>query len=151
MKFHIELSADYWDKAPQVKVDINNDVVWDGTVINIETIKYEKEILSEEEVKLNITLYNKQNDQVILKDGKVIKDQTIHIKRVEIDEIDIEDLIWEAEYTPIYDPVWYDEQVADGNSPPQVTKNTQSMGINGTWCLTFKEPFYLWLLERQIW
>ena len=78
MKFHIELSADYWDKAPQVKVDINNDVVWDGTVINIETIKYEKEILSEEEVKLNITLYNKQNDQVILKDGKVIKDQTIY-------------------------------------------------------------------------
>ena len=46
MKFHIELFADYWDKAPQVKVDINNDVVWDGTVINIETIKYEKEILS---------------------------------------------------------------------------------------------------------
>lgn len=136
MKFYIELSADYWDKAPQVKVDINNDVIWDGTVTNIETIKHEKEILSEEEVKLNITLYNKQNDQVRLKDGKTIKDQLLYIEGIEIDDIDIEDVIWEGIYTP--------------ENKPSYEKAT-CLGENGTWCLTFKEPFYLWLLERQTW
>ena len=99
MKFHIELFADYWDKAPQVKVDINNDVIWDGTVTDIETIKHEKEVYDEEEVKLNITLYSKTDDQTVIENEKVIKDQLLHIKNIEIDDVDIEDLIWEAEYT----------------------------------------------------
>ena len=29
MKFYIELSADYWDKSPQVKVSVNNDTICD--------------------------------------------------------------------------------------------------------------------------
>ena len=84
MKFHIELFADYWDKAPQVKVDINNDVIWDGTVTDIETIKHEKEVYDEEEVKLNITLYSKTDDQTVIENEKVIKDQLLHIKNIEI-------------------------------------------------------------------
>ena len=135
MKFYIELSADYWDKAPQVKVDINNDVIWDGTVTDIETIKHEKEVYDEEEVKLNITLYSKTDDQTVIENEKVIKDQLLHIKNIEIDDVEIEDLIWEAEYT-----------VNTG-----IKKRVITLGENGTWCLTFTSPFYLWLLERQTW
>ena len=135
MKFLIELFADYWDKAPQVKVDINNDVIWDGTVTDIETIKHEKEVYDEEEVKLNITLYSKTDDQTVIENEKVIKDQLLHIKNIEIDDVEIEDLIWEAEYTV----------------NTVIKKRVTTLGENGTWCLTFTSPFYLWLLERQIW
>tara|TARA_B100000809_G_scaffold241932_1_gene265580 strand:- start:88 stop:513 length:426 start_codon:yes stop_codon:yes gene_type:complete len=141
MKFHIILYADYWHKAPQVKVDINNDVIWKGIVNqnspnNARVIEFEKEIPDDEEIKLNIILEDKTDDQTVIEDGKTIKDQLLHIKNIEIDDIDIEDLIWEATYTP-------------KNKTPQ--KRTTCLGINGTWTLKFKSPFYLWLLERQTW
>ena len=135
MKFYIELSADYWDKSPQVKVSVNNDTIWDGTVTDNKTIEHEKEILNKEKIKLNIILYGKTDDQTIIENEKVIKDQLLHIKSIEIDDVDIEDLIWEAEYTV----------------NTVIKKRVTTLGENGTWCLTFTSPFYLWLLERQIW
>lgn len=152
MKFKIKLYGDYWYKAPRVKVNIDDNTMWEGRVHchlmwsgavnqnspnNTRVIEFEKEISDGTEVKLNIILEGKTNDQTIVRreDGKTLKDQLLYIKSIEIDDIDIGDLVWEAVYSP-------------ENRPPQ--KNTTCLGANGTWCLTFKSPFYVWLLERQI-
>jgi len=151
MKFKIKLYGEYWYKAPRVKVNIDDNTMWEGKVHrhlmwsgivnqnspnNTRVIEFEKEISDGEEIKLNIILEDKTDDQTVVEDGKTIKDQLLHIKSIEIDDIDIENLIWEAIYTP-------------KNKPPQ--KKTTCLGINGTWCLTFKAPFYLWLLEKNTW
>jgi hypothetical protein len=162
MKFKIKLYGEYWYKAPQVKVNIDDNTMWEGKVHrhlmwsgivnqnspnNTRVIEFSKEIPEGNEVRLNIVLENKTDDQTVIENGKVMKDQLLHIKSIEIDDIDIESTIWEGEYTPIYGKTWYKEQLEAGITPPIMMKNITCLGANGTWTLKFKSPFYLWLLE----
>ena len=132
MNFSIELHPDYWDKPPKIKIDVNNDIMWNGEVKDKKVIEFDKKIPDNIEVKLNIILYDKTYDQTIIKDGKTVKDQLLYISNITIDEIDMEDLVWNAEYT--IDTV--------------VKKRSTTLGENGTWCLKFKTPLYLWFLEN---
>lgn len=132
MKFYIELHPDYWDIPPRVKIDVSNDLIWDDYITDNKVIEFDKEIPDDIEVKLNITLYNKTQNQTIIENGKTIKDQLLFLAKIMIDEINIESLIWDAEYT--VDTV--------------VKKTVTSLGENGVWCLKFKTPFYLWFLEK---
>ena len=76
------------------------------------------------------------------------KDQLLHIKDIEIDEIDIGSLIFEGIYKPSYPEPWATEARAKGVDLPETFKNSPTMGHNGTWTLTFSSPFYMWLLEN---
>ena len=80
--------------------------------------------------------------------GKIVKDQLLHIKSLEIDEIDIGDLVYEGVYTPQYPEPWYTQQVKDNKIPPKTFKNVTVMGHNGSWEFEFSAPFYMWLLEN---
>ena len=131
MKFYIQLSPNYWDKPPKIKIDVNDDVMWDGEIKDEKVIEFDKKIPDNIEVKLNITLYNKTANQTVIEDEKTIKDQLLHILNIVIDEIDMEDLVWSAEYT------------IDNVVKHRVT----TLGENGVWCLKFKTPLYLWFLE----
>ena len=53
-------------------------------------------------------------------------------------------LVYEGEYKPEYPQPWASEQT---DLPPTL-KNVTVMGHNGTWTLSFKSPFYMWLLEH---
>ena len=136
MKFCLSLDASYWDKPPQIKINVNNDVMWDGEIKDNKIVEFDQFIPDNSKVELNIILYNKTMDQTIVENGKIVKDSLLHIKKITIDEIDMESLLWEAIYTP-------------ENSPPQ--KNTINLGQNGIWCLKFKTPLYLWFLENTAW
>jgi hypothetical protein len=47
--------------------------------------------------------------------GEIIKDQLLHIKNIEIDEIDIGSLVYEGIYTPNYPEPWATQQRQSGN------------------------------------
>jgi hypothetical protein len=136
MKFCLTLDADCWDKPLQIKIDVNNNVMWNGEIKDNKIVEFDQLIPDNSKVELNITLYNKTMDQTIVENGKIVKDSLLRIKKITVDEIDIESLIWEAIYTP-------------ENSPPQ--KNTTNLGQNGIWCLKFETPLYLWFLENTSW
>ena len=80
--------------------------------------------------------------------GDILKDQMLHIKSIEIDEIDIGALVYEGVFTPIYPEPWASQQRESGNELPETFKNVTQMGHNGSWSFTFGSPFYLWLLEN---
>ena len=84
----------------------------------------------------------------LVEDGKIVKDQLLHIKSIEIDEIDIGGLVYEGVYKPAYPEPWATQQTEAGNKPPKTLKNVTLMGHNGTWTFTFESPFYMWLLEN---
>ena len=112
-------------------------------------IEFEKKLEEDQEYKLVIKRYNKTADQCkIDSDGKIIKDQLLHIKSIEIDEIDIGSLIYEGLYTPEYPEPWYSQQVKANKTPEKSFKNATSMGHNGIWEFKFQSPFYMWLLEN---
>ena len=57
--------------------------------------------------------------QTVVEDGKITKDQLLHIKSIEIDEIDIGALIYNGLYTPQYPEPWASEQAKAGIDLPK--------------------------------
>ena len=69
--------------------------------------------------------------------GDILKDQMLHIKSIEIDEIDIGALVYEGVYTPEYPEPWATQQREAGNELKESFKNVTQMGHNGVWRFTF--------------
>ena len=111
-------------------------------------IEFEHEINEKQSYNLVINRSGKDNKQTVIKNGKIIIDQLLHIKHIEIDEIDIGALVYEGVYTPIYAEPWASQQAKIGNILPESYKNVTELGHNGSWTFSFTSPFYMWLLEN---
>ena len=153
LKFKLELYATMWDRPPHVEVSINDElkVKQDitGTKEQPDVLEFEHELSENEKYDLKILRTGKIPSQTVLdSDGKITKDQLLHIKGIEIDEINIGTLVYEGVYTPVYPEPWATQQKQAGNDLDESFKNAVDMGFNGTWVFTFKSPFYLWLLEN---
>jgi hypothetical protein len=152
LKFKLELWAEYWDKKPIANILINNHSHYSqeipGTEKEPTVIEFEHELTEGEKYSLIIERSGKDRRQTVVEDGKITKDQLLHIKSIEIDEIDIGALVYEGVYTPDYPEPWASQQRSAGNTLPKSFKNVTNIGHNGRWELGFTSPFYMWLLEN---
>lgn len=153
IKFVLELYSDYWANPPLVEIYIDEESKHKsfikGTKEKPDVITFEHELTEGQTWKLMIDRYNKgEKDTVINAKGDILHDQLLHIKSIEIDDIDIGALVYEGVYKPSYPTRWALQQKAAGNILPTTLKNVTIMGHNGTWTLTATSPFYMWLLEN---
>ena len=153
LKFKLELYATYWDKPPVAEILINGESQYRSEITGTEkeptVIEFEKEFTEGEKYNLVISRSGKDTKQTVVNaEGGIEKDQLLHIKSIEIDEIDIGSLVYEGVYTPEYPEPWYSQQISAGNTPEKSFKNVTTIGHNGTWTLAFESPFYMWLLEN---
>ena len=152
LKFKLELYATMWDKPPVADIKINEKSFFKEEITSTNDkptiIEFEHELEESKSYNLIINRLNKDAKQTIVKDGKIIKDQRLHIKSIEIDEIDIGSLVYDGVYKPNYPEPWASQQAKAGNKLPETLKNVTQMGHNGTWTLSFTSPFYMWLLEN---
>ena len=101
------------------------------------------------EYNLIIKRSGKGKKQTVVNDkGDILKDQLLHIKSIEIDEIDIGSLVYDGVYTPNYPEPWATQQRETGTELRESFKNVTNMGHDGEWRFTFSSPFYMWLLEN---
>lgn len=148
LHFKIGLGATYWDKKPAYSVLVNDQVVVPSTVLNVETavdcqcsdihyVEFDHEV-AEGPCTLQIRLDNKNQYDTIQTADKtaIVKDLLLHIRTVEIDEINLGNII----YT-------HTKFVGDDPERP-VLEQCQDLGWNGAWTLPFESPFYIWLLEN---
>jgi len=153
LKFKLELFATMWNKPPHVEIMINEKTYFHGDVTTDEDqpllIEFEHECEEGKSYELVIKRSGKgKNETVTDQDGVILKDQLVHIKSIEIDEIDIGGLVYEGVYTPDYPEPWATQQAHLGVKLPESLKNVTKMGHNGTWSFKFESPFYMWLLEN---
>ena len=146
-RVHIKLglSGTYWDKKPQYRVSVNDQVYADafisGTRDEVEYVEFDVEYDTESTV-LKIELLNKLPEDT-KKDNyedpdnyKIIDDMMLNIVSVEIDEINLNQIPFNlSEYRPL--------------GRDDVVKNCVNLGWNGAWTLTWTNPFYIWLLESM--
>ena len=141
-----------WDKPPVAEVLINKKSFVKkqitGTEQKPDLIEFEHELENDKDYDLIITRSGKDNNQTIVENGNIIKDQLLAIKNIEIDQIDIGSLVYEGVFTPEYPEPWATQQRESGNDLKDSFKNVTKMGFNGTWSFKFKSPFYMWLLEN---
>ena len=152
LKFKLELYSTHWDKAPRAEILINDHIHYNQEITGTEkeptVIEFEHELKEGEKYQLIINRSGKDIRQTVVENGQIIKDQLLHIKSIEIDEIDIGALIYNGLYTPQYPEPWASEQTKAGVELPKSFKNVTAMGHNGQWELKFTSPFYMWLLEN---
>jgi hypothetical protein len=153
LKFKIELYATMWDTPPHAEILIDDKVHFKGDITGTQEnpilIECEHELAEGSEHFLTIKRSNKTTKQTIVNEkGDILKDQMLHIKHIEIDEIDIGALVYEGVYTPEYPEPWASQQKSAGTELPETLKNVTQMGHNGEWRFLFKSPFYMWLLEN---
>ena len=153
LKFKLELYATMWDRPPHAEILINDVSHFKGDITGTEhkpdVIEFEHEFTEGEKCELIINRSGKINDQTVINnDGDVLKDQLLHIKSMEIDEIDLGALVYEGIYTPEYPEPWATQQRESGQDLKDSFKNVTQMGFNGTWRFKFESPFYMWLLEN---
>ena len=153
LKFKIELYAEMWNQAPIVEIIINHTGIIQERIHRDKNaphiIEFEHELQEDTTNKLILKRSNKLKDEtVVSQDGHIIKDQILHIKSIEIDEIDIGSLVYEGVYEPKYAEPWFTQIKEAGREPPKTFKNCTGLGHNGTWTFTFGSPFYMWLLEN---
>lgn len=152
LKFRLELWAEYWDKPPVAEIFINNHSHFKGEIFGSEKdpilIEFDHTLEEGQKYNLIIRRTNKDSKQTVLENGKITKDQLLHIKSIEIDEIDVGGLVFEGIYTPEYPEPWASQQRTAGVNLETSFKNVTCMGHNGEWSLSFESPFYMWLLEN---
>jgi hypothetical protein len=153
IKFLIKLYSEYFDKTPQVSILLNNKIMIEkqdikGTSDNPDILEFTQELESDQTYEFIIRREGKDKTQTIVENGKIIKDQLLHIDAIEIDEIDLGGLIYEGVYVPNYSEPWATQQKNAGIKLPESFKNVTCMGHNGEWKLKFSSPFYMWLLEN---
>ena len=153
LKFKLELYATMWDKPPHAEILVNDVSHFKGEITSTEdkpdVVEFEHEFTEGEECKLTINRSGSDNNQTIVNEnGDLLKDQLLHIKSMEIDEIDLGALVYEGLYTPDYPEPWATQQRQAGVELPESFKNVTRIGHNGTWEFKFKSPFYMWLLEN---
>jgi len=143
LKFKIELASTYWEKVPAFSILFNSKVINDRQIVwtpsgELFVVEFESEVEEGTKCELSIRLDNKEWTDTVQNEDKtaILKDMMLHIKRIEIDEIDLGMLIWnKCKFTP------------DSDSFPTLD-NCVDLGWNGTWTLSFESPFYIWLLEN---
>ena len=153
LKFKLELYATMWHKPPQAEILIDNHSHFKGDITGDESkpnvIEFEQEVEEGKEYNLIINRSGKGKNQTVINEkGDILKDQLLHIKSMEIDEIDIGALVYEGIYTPKYPEPWATQQREAGIELPVSFKNVTNMGHDGEWKFKFASPFYMWLLEN---
>jgi hypothetical protein len=76
-------------------------------------------------------------------------------KHVEIMGIGIDDIAFsmdelrQAHFYPVYNPVYYQQQLDQGHQlPPSITPNLY-LGHNGIWKLNFHTPFVEYIIQKR--
>ena len=116
---------------------------------NSQIIPYILGLNQNKDYNFTIIRSGKNKNQTIVNDkGDILKDQLLHIKSIEIDEIDIGGLVYEGIYTPKYPEPWATQQRDSGKELQKSFKNVTQMGHDGEWQFKFASPFYMWLLEN---
>ena len=153
LKFKLELYATMWDRPPHAEILIGDKSHFTGDITGTEekpdVVEFEHEFTEGEGSELIIERSGKLvNQTVVNENGDVLQDQLLHIKGIEIDEIDIGALVYEGVYTPDYPEPWASQQRRAGVELRESFKNVTVMGHDGTWRFKFESPFYMWLLEN---
>lgn len=150
INFSIEFISEFWDKAPMVDISIDHVLQISSTLDqSIQTLSFDSDVDFGSNHVLSINRYNKDIDQCRINPDGSRQDQFCIIKKICIDGIDIQNLIWDRGwFEPNYPEPWAQSQRDAGIIlEPKVLGQTW-LSHNGTWFFEFTSPFYKFLISQ---
>ena len=140
IKFSLEPT--WFNTAPKIKVAINNNILLDTQLEEKLDFEQAVELSDNESHQLTFTLYDKTNNDTVVKDGVIEKDTLIKISNIELEDIDLTSIL------SLNKELFYYEHDSNGTAPLEKDTLYDTLGCNGTATINFTTPFYIWLLEN---
>lgn len=142
----ITLTPYFWDRKPNLLIIVNGKIIENkfdflesGTPINL---KYNIDL--QDVNKLQICLQNKTNDQTVVENKKIVKDQWITLDDIEIDGVVLHpSMLLKGKFQPFYPKNLLESE----NQLPKYVSTTQ-FNYNGIYELNFSMPIHVWFFEN---
>ena len=136
VKFSITLGSDYQTVPPRARVTISDKKIFEGPVSADILIIDPAELDNDSDFQLRIELIDKIPEHTVLDEqGNIVKDSVLTIKKIIIEDIEIQSNLSLDQEKFYYEHSGGKHQLYD------------SLGVNGTAVINFSTPFYIWLLE----
>ena len=145
INFKIKLHGhDCNDRWPACKISLNNDVMFNGEIQDETLVEFDASVVDDSvDNKLVIDYYNKdfRLDVVLDANGNIIKNKTIDILDICVEDIDLNQIPYNKNTVEVYEEAYPQDL-------PRTRKNDMELSWNSTWTLEFSSPVYIWLLEN---
>lgn len=135
MKVKIHINTEYKKTAPKISIGCKS--------------KKQEYTLTKKEniIECDFDIHNSDTLQVYFLNKDDQDNNVIEIKKLYIDDIDLQHFIYEGEFTPIYNKNWYDLQKT---KPPSIYKPGTEMRHNGVWSLPITLPIWKMMMDNWI-
>jgi len=147
--FDITFESSYWRTPPIIEVFVDQQRLCNQSIIESqETVSFQTTLLFGPHT-LSIHRSGKDDSETrVLPDG-TYQTQTLCIKQLLIDKIDVRNLIWDdSVFEPVYPEPWATEQKNNGVDLACSVVGELIFGHNGVWQFDFSSPFYQYLVTR---
>lgn len=152
MKFSVIIEAEFWNDAPSLAIYLNENkkIEFNNFLKSNKRyeIKFEEDLKEELLHKIIIKYFGKKTKDTIIEDGKITKDQIVHIKDIIIDNISLEPLLYKGLFYPTYPEPWFTQQKNRGIYLPTQSDYCTTLHHNGVWELNFTVPIYIWFFQN---
>lgn len=116
---------------PMCQISVNDQLLYRGAV----NPSYEFDLNHDSTaVQLCISHWDKKPQDTVVENQIIVRDRSFEIKKILIDQLDLEELIWQSEF-----------RADDGNT----YKSCLFFGPNGTFVLDFDYPVLPWILKTR--
>jgi len=136
-----------------MKIEVDFEVIFKNKMpcIDLETNLYSKKDIILDSPKKNISLDlivdKKDQLKISFKNKCDHEDNVIRLKKLKIDDIDLQHFIYEGKFYPAYNKEWYDKQVI---KPPLYYRPGTEMRHTGVWILNITTPIWKMVMEQWL-
>ena len=157
MEVSIKLKGTYWDKKPEYKIFIDDQLLKhdfiqaESGVVEAHTFNFDLPESDSPQHKITVELLNKTDDQTVKDQYEdpvnftIVKDMLLEVTALEIDGLHLGDLLFSESVYKVNHPVSH-----SGLNEVTDIRHCTCMGWNGKYVFTFESPFYAWLIDRMI-
>lgn len=122
-----------------VKISIDDyQTLWEGAALDYHSFEF---LVNPGPHVLRIQHFGKQpDDHEYDQHGRVVIDRHIEISEIIMDDVRLEEELWQGRFFPAYWP---------HDSGPAMIMPNLYLGFNGTWMLDFAAPAVQWMIEHR--
>lgn len=150
LDFEITFKSQKGNNWPSVNVFYNDLLITTNKVDDINNVvKFTLQQSKTNDNSLIINYFNKTESETIVKDGKIVTDQSLEIVKIHCDQILIEPWLLTDNY---YYPVYFDGYLQHVNDPPVELKSQLVWHFPGKFIiknLPHHENFWQWYQEQR--
>lgn len=114
---------------PMVQICVNKKILFHDRIEGTQTLNLQVEDLNVNHT-LSIELVDKTSNDTVVEDGKIVRDKSLQINKIFIDEVDIKQYVFQGKQLPVYH--------FEGQGPKVVTG--EHLFFPGPWELTYQNP-----------